>query len=58
MWGHTGNTFGYTQFIAASSGGQNSVVVTVTQQLGANSGPPLKALRAVERKAVCAALAD
>jgi D-alanyl-D-alanine carboxypeptidase len=57
VWGHTGNTVGYTQFAAASPGGQNSVTVSITRQIG-EPGPALKALRALELEAVCAALAD
>jgi D-alanyl-D-alanine carboxypeptidase len=57
VWGHTGNTVGYTQFAAASPGGQNSVTVSITRQIG-EAGPPLKALRALESEAVCAALDD
>jgi D-alanyl-D-alanine carboxypeptidase len=62
MWGHTGNTPGYTQFMAASANGRRSVVVSINEQLfpPANVGTPaaFEALRRAEERAVCAALAD
>ncbi len=60
MWGHTGNTVGYTQFMAASSNGRRSVTVSVNEQLIPEEGAPgaFKALRRAEERAVCAALAD
>ena len=59
VWGHTGNTLGYTQFMAASPNGSRSVVVSVNEQLTPENGAPgvFPALRATERRAVCAALA-
>lgn len=33
VFGHTGNTLGYTQFIAASANGQDSVSITVSSQI-------------------------
>jgi D-alanyl-D-alanine carboxypeptidase len=59
VWGHTGNTLGYTQFMAASPNGSRSVVVSVNSQLTPELGAPgvFRALRATERHAVCAALA-
>jgi D-alanyl-D-alanine carboxypeptidase len=58
VWGHTGNTPGYTQFMAASPNGSRSVVVSVNEQLTPKDGAPgvFPALRATERRAVCAAL--
>jgi D-alanyl-D-alanine carboxypeptidase len=58
VWGHTGNTLGYTQFVAASPNGSCSVVVSVNSQLTPDKGAPgvFSALRATERRAVCAAL--
>jgi D-alanyl-D-alanine carboxypeptidase len=58
MYGHTGNTAGYTQFVAASKNGKRSVVVTVNSQLT----PTIRAdrfreLRHIYTLAVCAALA-
>jgi D-alanyl-D-alanine carboxypeptidase len=62
MWGHTGNTLGYTQFMAASPNGKRSVVVSVNEQLTPRplDGAPgvFEALRRAEERAVCAALAD
>jgi D-alanyl-D-alanine carboxypeptidase len=61
MWGHTGNTLGYTQFMAASPNGRRSVTVSVNEQLfPPEVGTPgaFKALRQAEERAVCAALAD
>ena len=60
MWGHTGNTPGYTQFMAASSDGRRSVTVSVNTQLTPEVGAPgvFKALRRAEALAVCAALAE
>jgi len=62
MWGHTGNTLGYTQFMAASPDGSRSVVVSVNEQLTPipREGAPgaFEALRRAEDRAVCAALAD
>jgi len=60
VWGHTGNTPGYTQFAAASPNGKRSVTVSVNAQLTPTSGRPavFEALRRAEGLAVCAALAD
>ena len=60
VWGHTGNTLGYTQFMAASPDGRRSVTVSVNAQLTPDNGAPgvFEALRRSEAKAVCAALAD
>jgi D-alanyl-D-alanine carboxypeptidase len=61
VWGHTGNTPGYTQFMAASSDGRRSVTVSVNSQH--TPEPPVgepavfEALRRAEELAVCAALA-
>jgi D-alanyl-D-alanine carboxypeptidase len=59
VWGHTGNTPGYTQFMAASPNGSRSVTVSVNTQLTPTDGEPgvFEALRRAERLAVCAALA-
>ena len=59
VWGHTGNTPGYTQFMAASPDGSRSVVVSVNEQLTRTEGAPgvFDALRRAEGRAVCAALA-
>lgn len=60
VWGHTGNTLGYTQFMAASPDGRRSVTVAINAQHTPGSGDPdvFKALRRAESRAVCAALAD
>jgi D-alanyl-D-alanine carboxypeptidase len=60
VWGHTGNTPGYTQFMAASKDGRRSATVSINTQLTQNVGDPeaFKALRHAEKRAVCAALAD
>src|SRR5215211_7414054 len=59
VWGHTGNTSGYTQFAAASSDGRRSVTVSINAQHAPPIGSPavFEALRRAEVKAVCAALA-
>src|SRR5215210_9294768 len=59
VWGHTGNTLGYTQFMAASPSGSRSVTVSINSQLAPPVGDPdaFKALRRAEGLAVCAALA-
>lgn len=60
VWGHTGNTPGYTQFMAASPNGRRSVTVSVNEQLTPSDGAPgvFDALRHSEGLAVCAALAN
>jgi D-alanyl-D-alanine carboxypeptidase len=60
VWGHTGNTVGYTQFAAASADGRRSVTVSINAQHTLVSGSPVvfEALRHAEELAVCAALAD
>jgi D-alanyl-D-alanine carboxypeptidase len=59
VWGHTGNTPGYTQFMAASPNGRRSVTVSINSQLTPTVGDPdaFEALRRAEGLAVCAALA-
>ncbi|RXF74831.1 class A beta-lactamase-related serine hydrolase [Hansschlegelia zhihuaiae] len=59
VWGHTGNTLGYTQFAAASGNGRRSVTVSINRQITPDVGAPgvFKALRQAEELAVCAALA-
>lgn len=59
VWGHTGNTLGYTQFMAASPSGRRSVTVSINSQITPTEGEPgvFKALRRAEGLAVCAALA-
>jgi D-alanyl-D-alanine carboxypeptidase len=59
VWGHTGNTFGYTQFAAASADGRRSVTVSINAQHTPTTGSldVFRALRRAEGLAVCAALA-
>jgi D-alanyl-D-alanine carboxypeptidase len=59
VFGHTGNTPGYTQFIAASSDGSRSATVSINQQITPTVGDPaaFKRLRKVFERAACAALA-
>jgi len=61
MYGHTGNTSGYTQFMAATLNGQRSVTASVSGQItNKSTGAGLAAfrrLRQIETDAVCAALA-
>lgn len=59
MWGHTGNTAGYTQFAAASGNGSRSVTVSINRQTTPDNGAPgvFRALRQAEELAVCAAFA-
>jgi D-alanyl-D-alanine carboxypeptidase len=59
--GHTGNTFGFTQFAAATSDGTRSTTVSISlQRTQKDEGWRLavfQALRLTEEQAVCAALA-
>jgi D-alanyl-D-alanine carboxypeptidase len=59
VFGHTGNTPGYTQFVAASSDGRRSATVSINQQITPQVGQPaaFKRLRNVFALASCAALA-
>lgn len=57
VYGHTGNTLGYTQFAAATLGGGDSVTVSASEQLTPTVRPKIFAtLRHAEELAVCAAL--
>jgi D-alanyl-D-alanine carboxypeptidase len=60
IYGHTGNTLGYTQFIASTLDGTRSVVVSVNGQINEKSKQPMlgawRRLRQIEEDAVCAAL--
>jgi D-alanyl-D-alanine carboxypeptidase len=56
VYGHTGNTAGFTQFVAASTDGKQSVSVTVNAQIIPKSNPArFRELRAIYELAVCAA---
>lgn len=58
VYGHTGNIFGYTQFIAASLDGRRSATVSASGQFSQNrSAKVFKKLRGVFGRAVCAATA-
>jgi D-alanyl-D-alanine carboxypeptidase len=58
VYGHTGNTLGYTQFMAATADGRRSAVVSANVQLSENVSPDVwRLLRRAEEAAVCAALA-
>jgi len=57
VYGHTGNTAGYTQFVAASRDGRDSVVVSVNAQITPHAdSQTFQALRRIYTLAVCAAL--
>jgi D-alanyl-D-alanine carboxypeptidase len=58
VYGHTGNTLGYTQFVAASGNGMRSTVVSVNAQITPAMHPARYAdLRQIYKLAVGAALA-
>jgi D-alanyl-D-alanine carboxypeptidase len=57
--GHTGNTPGYTQLIAASPDGRRSLTFSTTTQINQTLKPALlRQLRAVQENFVCALLRD
>ena len=57
VYGHTGNTAGYTQFIAATADGRRSVVVSINGQITPERDETRFAeLRRIYELAVCAAL--
>ncbi len=57
VYGHTGNTSGYTQFIAATSDGTRSAVVSINGQITPERNPKIfPALRTIYGLAVCSAL--
>jgi D-alanyl-D-alanine carboxypeptidase len=58
VYGHTGNTAGYTQFMAATADGSRSVTVTVSAQITPKSdAQEFTRLRNLYRLGVCAATA-
>jgi D-alanyl-D-alanine carboxypeptidase len=61
MYGHTGNTAGYTQFMASTLNGRRSVTVSISGQITDKStgdqGRAFTRLRHIETQAVCQALA-
>ena len=57
VYGHTGNTAGYTQFIAASRDGRRSVTVSINSQIVPTTNPDrFEELAAIYELGVCAAL--
>lgn len=59
VYGHTGNTSGYTQFIASTPDGSESVTVSVNSQITPKTNPvAFAALQKVELAGVCTALGD
>jgi D-alanyl-D-alanine carboxypeptidase len=59
VYGHSGNTLGYTAFVAASGRGTRSVAVSVNRQLTPDIDPAnFEQLRRIFGLAVCAAMAD
>jgi D-alanyl-D-alanine carboxypeptidase len=57
VYGHTGNTAGYTQFIAATADGRRSVVVSINGQITPKvDADHFPELRRIYELAVCAAL--
>jgi D-alanyl-D-alanine carboxypeptidase len=59
VYGHTGNTLGYTQFAATSSDGRRSAVVSINAQITPRGGDRrFPHLREAYLRAVCAALAQ
>jgi len=57
VYGHTGNTAGYTQFAASNSTGSRSVTVSVNSQITPKTdGPLFQQLRDLYTLGVCAAL--
>jgi D-alanyl-D-alanine carboxypeptidase len=59
VYGHTGNTSGYTQFAAATRDGRRTVTVSINGQITPNSAPELfEQLRDVFELATCAAVQE
>ena len=57
VYGHTGNTSGYTQFIASTKDGTRSTVVSINSQITPERNPKIfPALRKIYGLAVCSAL--
>ena len=61
VYGHTGNTSGYTQFMAATRDGRRSVTMSISGQITHKSpgarGDAFRRMRRIQRDAVCQALA-
>ncbi len=59
VYGHTGNTAGYTAFIASTEDGTRSATVSVSTQLTPNRNPDVfRSLRNIFELSVCAALSE
>jgi D-alanyl-D-alanine carboxypeptidase len=62
VYGHTGNTPGYTQFMGSTLDGRRSVTTSISAQItNKSTGPQLAAfrrLRRIQTEAVCEALAS
>ena len=59
LYGHTGNIFGYTQFMGATGDGRRSAVVSANAQLSPDLKPEVwQKLALANERAACAALAD
>jgi D-alanyl-D-alanine carboxypeptidase len=59
MYGHTGNIFGYTQFMAGSEDGTRAVVVSANQQMNEDDKADIYDIMAAANElAVCAAFAS
>lgn len=62
VYGHTGNTAGYTQFMASTLDGRRSVTVSINAQITNKSTGPqglaFSRLRRIETDAVCQALSS
>ena len=57
VYGHTGNTLGYTQFVSATADGKRSATVSINAQITPEENPVRFAeLRELYELAVCAAL--
>ncbi len=58
VYGHTGNFYGYTAFIAATRDGKRSITIQASTQLSERAGDPraFQALRRAFSLGVCAAL--
>lgn len=59
LYGHTGNIFGYTQFMGATEDGRRSTVVSVNEQTSPDLKPEIwTTVARVNALAACAALAE
>ncbi len=58
VYGHTGNTLGYTHLVAASPDGDRSVTFSINAQITPESSDVFPRLRKVQEAAVCLALGD